>query len=162
MAPSTSPASSSCLLSQRIDSEAAKALARIAEEDQVTQAVSLEHLIFAEAMKRGWLRKDDSSVAFMALLDETATHLSKLQSPGEDVTLEWFRTIKADGRLRKLHETAMRPPSAKITPEKRRQYVHQRLGRFVKEFLGYESGQEVVLARNADELIRSYTKLIAP
>ena len=48
----------------------------------------------------------------------------------------------------------------KLSAEQRRQFVHQRIGRSIKEFLGRESGDEVILPRGSDTLIRSYTKLI--
>lgn len=123
-----------------------------------TPAAVVEELIFKKALELKLLAADDPSIAFLKLLDRTAAYLRSRKSHGEDITLEWFRAIKTTPELLALHATAVRPTRG-ITEEKRRQYVHQRIGRFVKEHLGFESVREVVLPRDAGELIRSYTKL---
>lgn len=67
--------------------------------------------------------------------------------------------IKASTSLAKLHEETLVPPGARITTEQRRQFVHQRIGGYVKEYLGLKSGKEVVLPRGSEALIKSYTEL---
>jgi hypothetical protein len=50
-------------------------------------------------------------------------------------------------------------PSTGVRADKRRQFVHQRIGRFIKDYLGLVSVEEVTIPRGSDALIRGYTRL---
>ena len=74
------------------------------------------------------------------------------------MTLVVFNKLKESPRLMKVYEAAISPPRG-IRADKRRQFVHQRVGRFIKDYLGLVSVEEVTLPRGSDALIRGYTRL---
>jgi hypothetical protein len=148
-------------VSLRIETGARALFRELAEHHGVTESVLLEHLTIEEAARLKLIGDKDPRIAFKRLLEEITEHLKGLGSKiDEDITLHVFNWIKETPRLLKMHEDALKPTGRAMTPEQRRQFVHQRIGRFIKEFLGRESGDEVILPRGTEALIRSYTKLI--
>ena len=69
-----------------------------------------------------------------------------------------FNRIKESPSLMKVYEAAIAPLPG-IRSDKRRQFVHQRIGRFIKDYLGLVSLEEVTNPRGTDALIRGYTRL---
>jgi hypothetical protein len=153
--------SSASLLSLRMETSIIKVLAEVADELGLTPAVTVEKLILEKASEHGLVPKHSPSVALIQLMEKVAqlldAHGSRRTDP--DVTLWVFQQIKDSPALLGLHTLALKPPSRDVTPEKRKQFVHQRIGRFVKDHLGLKAGAEVILPRSSDALIRSYTRL---
>ena len=152
---------SASLFSIRMETSIIRLLDEVADELGLTQAVTVEKLILAQASELQILPKGSPSAALIALMEEVVQLLKKDGShkSDPDVTLWVFQQIKDVPALRKLHTLALKSPSRDVTPEKRKQFVHQRIGRFVKDYLGLKAGDEVILPRNSDALIRSYTRL---
>lgn len=153
--------SSTTPVSLRIESGARELFRELAEHHGVTESVLLEQLTVEEAARLDLISDKDPRVAYRRLLDEIAEYLRGLGSRfDEHITRDVFNWIKETPRIFKMHENALKPASRAMTAEQRRQFVHQRIGRFIKEFLGCESGAEQILPRGSDALIKSYTRLI--
>lgn len=153
--------SSTALVSYRIENSIHTLLRELAEERGVTESVLVEQLVVEEGQRSGMIKESDPRAAFQKLLGEIEGYLdSRRGRHDRAITLDVFNMIKDSTSLAKLHREALEPPSAGITSEQRRQFVHQRIGRYVKEYLGLESGREVVLPRGSEALIRSYTELV--
>jgi hypothetical protein len=153
--------SSTVPVSLRIESGARDLFRELAEHHGITESVLLERLTIDEAARVDLIGDKDPRLAFKRLLEEIAQHLTGRGSRiDEHVTLDVFNWIKATPHLLKLHGDALKPTGRAMTPEQRRQFVHQRIGRHIKEFLGRESDAEVILPRGSDALIKSYTKLV--
>ncbi|MGA7742762.1 MAG: hypothetical protein WBP56_00245 [Polyangia bacterium] len=132
----------------------------MATSDDVTEADFIEGLVLDEAWSRKLVQADDPGISLMRLKREAKKYLAPVRATADEhVTRDLFAHIQATPRLFTYHEQAIRPPSAKVSPEKRRQYVHQRLGRFAKQYLGRKSLGEVLLPPGSGALIRSYTRL---
>jgi hypothetical protein len=89
------------------------------------------------------------------------TSLIRHQEPlakDPDVTRTVFEWLQGAPRLMKVYEAAIAPPNG-VQADKRRQFVHQRVGRFIKDHLGLVSLEEVTLPRGSGALIRGYTRL---
>lgn len=155
----TNPSTS---LSVRIDAGIAQLLPKIAEEHGVTVALLIEKLAVDEAEQLGLLPKNDPRGALLSLVDEVRNLINEPRnaylSKDPDVTLSVFNKIKDSPRLMKLYEAAISPQKG-MRADKRRQFVHQRVGRFIKDYLGLVSVEEVTLPRGSDALIRGYTRL---
>jgi hypothetical protein len=153
--------SSAALLSIRMETSVIELLADVADQFGLTPAVTVEKLILDAASAHGLLPKHSPGAALIELMEKVVdllkAHASRKSDP--DVTRWVFEQIKDTPALLKLHTLALKPPSRDVTPDKRKQFVHQRLGRFVKDFLGLKSGREIILPRGSDALIRSYTQL---
>jgi hypothetical protein len=135
-------------------------LRELAEARGVTDSVLVEHLTIEESKRAKLIDDDDPRAAFKELSEEIVRYLDSRNGRfDEHVTLDVFNEIKKTRRLASLHASALKPPSRQVTAEQRRQFVHQRIGRLVKEHLGWESGDEVTLPRGSEALIRSYTRL---
>lgn len=149
-------------LSLRIDAGIAELLPKVAEEHGLSVALLIEKLAVDEAGVLGLLPKSDPRGALVALVNEVRNLLDESQNAylakDPDVTLIVFNKIKDSPRLMKVYEAAISPPKG-ITADKRRQFVHQRLGRFIKDYLGLVSVEEVTIPRGSDALIRGYTRL---
>jgi hypothetical protein len=149
---------SSVLFAIRIDKQVKDFVSIMATSDGLTEALFVERLLREEARSRRLVPANDPGMAMMDLESEAALYLDGVRPiADEHVTRDLFAHIQGSPRLMALHGRAIRPPSSKIRAEKRRQYVHQRLGRFVKEYLGRRSLGEVLMPPGA--LIRSYTRL---
>jgi hypothetical protein len=135
-------------------------LLQVAEEHGLTVAVLVEKLAIGEAEELGLLAKNDPRGSLVKLITEIGKLLDRSTelARDQDVTLTVFNKIKESPRLKKLHDEALAPPK-NIRADKRRQFVHQRLGRFIKDYLGLIPVEEVTLPRASDALIRGYTRL---
>lgn len=151
---------SSVLISVRVDSSVAALLPRIAEEYGLTEALAVEKLIIEEAESLSLLPKGSPTGALADLVEMVRRYLDGEPSLAhdQDVTRTVFDWIHTSPRCMKVYEAAITPPQG-IRPEKRRQFVHQRVGRFIKDHLGLVSLEEVTLPRGSDALIRGYTRL---
>ena len=149
-------------LSVRIDAGIADLLPKVADEHGISVALLIEKLAVNEAAVLGLLPASDFRGALVVLVDEVRKLLDDPQNAylakDPDVTLTVFNKIKESPRLMKVYEAAISPPKG-IRADKRRQFVHQRLGRFIKDYLGLVSVEEVTLPRGSDALIRGYTRL---
>jgi len=159
MAPST------CLVSFRIRNDIAGRIEELAKRRGVTGSRLVEELLIeaARAENLDTVDPDDPNSALDELLEQVKTIIEPRRGAGalnESVILEVFNQIKASPALSKLHDAAIVPPPASgLTAESRRQFVHQRVARSIKTFLGMRSLGEVTLPRGSAALIRSYTKL---
>ncbi len=149
-------------ISIRIDAGIEDLLRKVAEEHGISVALLIEKLAVDEATALDLLPKNDPRGALVVLVDEVRELLVDPQhaylAKDPDVTLSVFNKIKESPRLMKVYEAAISPPKG-IRADKRRQFVHQRLGRFIKDYLGLVSVEEVTLPRGSDALIRGYTRL---
>jgi len=151
---------SSALISVRIDGTVAALLPRIAEEHGLTEALAVEKLIIEEAENLSLLPQGSPTSALADLVELVREYLDKrpVLVHDQDVTLTVFNWILTTPPCLKVYEAAITAPPG-VRPEKRRQFVHQRLGRFIKDHLGLVSLEEVTLPRGSDALIRGYTRL---
>lgn len=143
-----------------MDAAVAALLPRIAEEHGLTEALAVEKLIIEEAEHLGVAQKNTPGGALIALLAEIRKHIENTPflARDPDVTLIVFNWIKMSPRLMKIYEAAIAPPPG-VRADKRRQFVHQRVGRFIKDHLGLVSLEEMTLPRDSDALVRGYTRL---
>jgi hypothetical protein len=151
---------SSALFAIRIDQQVKELISTMATSDHVTDANFVERLVVDEAWSRKLLPADDPGISLMRLESEARKYLARVRATADEhVTRDLFEHIQATQNLRTYHDQAICPPSAKVRPEKRRQYVHQRLGRLAKQYLGRKSVGEVLVPPGSGALIRSYTRL---
>lgn len=151
---------SSVLLALRVTNQVKELVEKMASDDDISDAVFVERVVLEEASRRRLVSPNDPGVALMTLEKEQEKYLDSVRGKhDEHVTRDWFAHIQATPLLLKLHERAIQPPSSKISAEKRRQFVHQRLGRLSKQYLGLTSLGEVLLPLDSGALIRSYTRL---
>jgi hypothetical protein len=152
----------SVALSVRLDASIADLLPKLAEEHKLNIALLIEKLVLRDAEDLGLLPKSDPRAALVGLVDEVRQLLDDKQNAylakDPDVTLTVFNMIKQLPRLMRQYEAAISPPKG-IRADKRRQFVHQRIGRFIKDHFGLISVEEVTLPRGSDALIRGYTRL---
>lgn len=156
---------STCVVSYRIRTDIAARVEEVAQRRGVSESRLIEELLMeaAVAANVSTVDPDDPNSA----LDELVEQVKELIAPrrgadalNEDVILEIFNQMKQSPALSKLHDAAVVPPAMSgLTAEARRKFVHQRIARFVKTFLGMRSLGEVTLPRGSEALIRSYTKL---
>ena len=157
--------SSSRIVSFRIRTDVADRVEQLAQRRGVTQSRLVEELLIdaARAAKLDTVDPNDPNSALEELLEQVKQMIGTRRGGGvlnEDVIFEVFSQVKHSAPLLRLHEAAMvAPANSGQPPELRRQYVHQRISRFIKTFLGMRSLREVTLPRGSDALIRSYTKL---
>ena len=137
------------LLQLRTEGWIVDLLEQIAKKRRQNTALVIETLITHAAVDEGLLTKDSRKTSLLRLLEAVGELLDEngAQRSNADVTLWVFQRIKDSSELVTLHKAALVPPSRGVTAEKRRQFVHQRIGRFVKEHLGLESGEEIILPR---------------
>lgn len=155
-------ANPSVSLSVRIDAAIADLLPKVADKHDVSVALLIEKLTIDAAEVVGLLPKSDPRGALVVIVDEVRKLLNEPQNAqlakDPDVTLTVFNKIKDSPRLMNVYEAALVPPRG-VRGDKRRQFVHQRIGRFIKEYLGLVSVEEVTIPRGSDALIRGYTRL---
>jgi hypothetical protein len=150
-------------LQLRIDTAVADLIPALCNRHELDPPRLIEKLILEEAKEHRLVPTGDAGRALASLLASVEDLLNKhdylAQDP--DVTLTVFNEIKATPRLMRQYEAAISPPKG-VRPEKRRQFVHQRVGRFIKDYLGLVSVEERTLPRGSDALIRGYTRLAKP
>lgn len=148
--------------SVRLDAGIADLLSKVADEHGLSIGLLIEKLTVDEAAVLNLLPKSDPRGALVALVDEVRKLLDEpvnaYLAKDPDVTLTVFNKIRESPRLMKVYEAAISPPKG-IRADKRRQFVHQRIGRLIKDYLGLVSVEEVTLPRGSDALIRGYTRL---
>lgn len=145
------------LLQLRVDEGVALVLERLATKLGCSDSTVVEHLLLDGAYKEGVIGKDDPNLAMHYLLKKVATVLDsrpKFWQTTSDVVYQMFELIRKTPRYHEVYLVAVG------TDTKRKQYVHNRIGRYIKDHLGMESVGEVTLPRNSDALIRAYSKLV--
>jgi hypothetical protein len=159
------PQSSTRPVSFRIRTDIASKIRPLAQRQGVTDSRLIENLLL-EALRDTELDDvdaDDPNASLDSLLEQVKLFLEPRRGAGalnEDVILEVFEEIRKSAALSKLHQAAIMPLLVSgLTGDGRRQFVHQRIARFTKTFLGMLSLHEVTLPRSSAALIRSYTKL---
>ena len=150
----------SAALAIRIDASVADLLPLLAQKYELTVPLLVERLIVDKADEEGMLAKGDPRKALRDLVAEVGLFLD--QNPAlakdPDVTLAVFEAIRTSPGRMKTYERAV-APSKGVRADKRRQFVHQRIGRFVKDHFDLVSVEEVTLPRGSQALIRGYTRL---
>lgn len=139
----------------RLSPDIAEILEKVADKKHFSEAMVLEMLIRKEATAMGIIGAGHPEAAFMYLIEAVegwgmAAH--------EDFTLKVFERIKSTPDVMELWEGAITPLPGQRA-DKRKQYVNQRLGRFCKRLIGWESAEEVQLGKGSIDLISSYTRL---
>lgn len=145
----------------RLDTAAIELLGQLAADFGLTEAITVEKLILDQAKAAGLVVGDSPSLALIALLEEVGQILDKhggLRSD-PDVMLRIYDRIRATPRLARLHAAALVPPSTDLPAEKRQQFVHQRIGRFVKDYLGLAPAEGAKSPLEKGTPRRSYTRL---
>jgi hypothetical protein len=142
----------------RISVEAAALLETVAKAKRFTESVMLEQLIRKEAVESGVISPGHPEAAFSELVNEI-----KQVAPPEhpDFTCQVFEQVKSTPELKELYDKAITPLPSQ-SADKRRQYVNQCIGRFCKRLIGWQSDEEVTLAKDHGGLIKSYTRLKPP
>ena len=135
----------------RLSPDIAAILRTVAEERHLSEAMVVEMLITEDAIKRGILGADHPEAAFWSLVGLIERWAIPAQ---EDFTLQVFERIASTPEALRLWELAIM--------NNRKKGVNQKLGRFCKHFIGWESAEEVQLGRSSIGLIKSYTKLKPP
>jgi hypothetical protein len=139
----------------RLSPDIAEILGNIAKNKHFTEAMVLEMLIRQEAINLGIIGVDHPETAFCNLINEVKGWAIPAH---EDFTLRVFERIDSTPDVLRLWEQAVEPLPGQRA-DKRKQSVNQRLGRFCKRLIGWESGEEVQLGKGGIKLIRSYTRL---
>src|SRR5262245_40409853 len=131
----------------RLEPAVVEHLRGISEHHNLPQPLMLEHLILKEAWNCGLVQPDDPSKALHELLD--GIRAWQVQ-PHSDITLEVFRLIKNDAKMLRLWERATTPARGERAA-KRRQRVNNRIARYIKHLIGWNSDDEVTLPKDAGE-----------
>ena len=151
------------VINARVDSEVKDLLRKLAAKDGLSETQALEHAILDTAIARGVLLPGAASSS-ASLKDLERNLLPFLDShksmPPDNITRLTFLHIQGDVLLTSLHAAAITPNAPQILPSQRRKYVHQRLGRFIKDYLKLRAQDEVKLPKGSAELIQSFTRLI--
>jgi hypothetical protein len=146
------------VLSLRLDASIMEMLQRLTLHFRVSDSFLVERLIVTEAIRVGLMNESHPSACLIRLLDLVAMEVDRIGANATpDLTraiAEWIPTNPDAGAA---YRGALVPVGT--TPERRRQFVNQRLGRFVKEHSGRVSGEEVTLPRDAGLIIKGYTRL---
>ena len=141
----------------RIVRPIAETLEKVAEEKKQSSSMVLETLILKEAIDMGIVVQGSPDFALFELFDRIDNFNLP---PEEDYTFNTFEKIRNSDALR-FYNLAVTPLDGERA-DKRKQFVNQRIGRFCKKKIGWESGDEVTLPKGSDALIKGYTKLIQP
>ena len=139
----------------RLSSESAIILETMAAERHYSEAMFLEMLIFREAIAMKVVAADHQEAAFWRLISEIEGWAIPAQ---EDFTRKVFERIASEPTALRLWEQAVTPMPGQPA-DKRKQYINQRLGRFCKRLIGWESAEEVQLGKGSIGLISSFTRL---
>jgi hypothetical protein len=132
----------------RLSPDVAAILGNVAEERHFSEAMVVEMLITKEALERGILGADHPEAAFWSLINLVEGWAIPAQ---EDFTLRVFERIASTPEALRLWE--------QTTAENRKKGVNQKIGRFCKSLIGWESAEEIQLGRGSVGLIKSYTRL---
>ena len=161
----TPPTKSTTAVQYRIRTDLAQAAKNLAQHRGVTESRLIEELLIEALREENLLEidTDDPRAALEALLQELKIILEPSQNQraaNAAAILTTFNKIKDSPVLLKLYTAAMEvPPGVDQSAEGRRQYVHQRIARFVKTFLGMTSVREKPVPPGSIALIKSYTEL---
>jgi len=139
----------------RLSPDIAVILGNVAEAKHFSEAMVLEMLICKEAIEMGIIGADHPETAFGSLISVIEGWAIPAH---EDFTLRVFERIASTPDIFRLWEQAVTPLPGQRA-DKRKQSVNQRLGRFCKRLIGWESAEEVQLGKGSIGLIRSYTRL---
>jgi hypothetical protein len=142
----------------RISVEAAVLLETLAKAKRFTEPMMIEQLIRQAAVASGIINPDHPEAAYAELVNKIA-RVAPPEHP--DFTCQVFEQIKATPDLKQLYDQAITPLPSQ-SADKRKLYVNQCLGRFCKKFIGWESDEEVTLAKDRVGLIKGYTRLKPP
>ena len=141
----------------RIVRPIAEILEEIAEEKKQSSSMVLEMLILKEAINMDILVKGSPDFALYELFNR----IDNFNLPAEEkYTFNTFEEIKNTDAL-SLYTLAVTPVEGERA-DKRKQFVNQRIGRFCKKKIGWESDEEVTLPKGSNSLIKGYTKLRDP
>jgi hypothetical protein len=152
-------------VSFRIRTDVADKIGSLAQRRGLTSSQLIEKLLIEALLAESLLDidPDDPNSALDLLLEHVKEFLEPRRAArafNQAVILDVFQHIKDSPALMKLREAAIVPPAASgLSAEARLQYVHQRIARFVKAYVGMESVKEVAVPRSAEALIKSYTEL---
>jgi len=139
----------------RLSPDIAAILGKVAEEKHFSEAMVLEMLIRKEAIEMKIIGADHPETAFWSLINKIEGWAIPAH---EDFILRVFERIASTPDALRLWEQAIKPlPEQRA--DKRKQSVNQRLGRFCKRLIGWESAEQVQLGKGSIELIQSYTRL---
>jgi hypothetical protein len=139
----------------RLSPDIAVILSKMAEERHFTEATVLEMLIRKEAIETGIIGADHPEAAFWYLVNVIKGWAIPAH---EDFTRRVFEHIDSTPDALRLWEQAVTPLPGQRA-DKRKQWVNQRLGRFCKRLIGWESAEEVQLGKGSVALIQSFTRL---
>ncbi len=139
----------------RLSPDIAEILSKLALDKNLSEAMVLENLIRKEAVETKIIGDDHPEKAFGDLI----TIVEGWAIPAHaDFTLHVFERIDSTPEALRLWEKAVVPLPGQRA-DKRRRSVNQRLGRFCKRLIRWESAEEIQLGKGSTGLIRSYTRL---
>ena len=140
----------------RLSPDVAIILSKLASEKNCSEVMLLENLIRKEAISTGIIGDDHPEKAFGDLI----AAVEGWSIPDHaDFTLHVFERIDSTSEALRLYEKAIVPLPGQRA-DKRKRTVNQRLGRFCKRLIRWESAEEIQLGKGSSTaLIRSYTRL---
>jgi hypothetical protein len=142
----------------RLSPDVVEILGDVAIRKHFSEAMVIETLVLKEAIEMGVIGANHPETAFWYLINLIEEWALPAQ---EDYTFLVFKEIASSPDALRLWEQAVTPlPNQRA--DKRKQYVNQRLGRFCKRFIGWESAEEIQLGKGSINLIQSYTRLKPP
>jgi len=139
----------------RLSPDIAEILGNVASDKNLSETMVLENLIRKEAIAMGIIGDDHPEKAFGDLI----TVVEGWTIPAHaDFTLHVFERIASTPEVLRLWENAVAPLPGQRA-DKRKRSVNQRLGRFCKRLIRWESAEEIQLGKDSIKLIQSYTRL---
>lgn len=148
--------------SLRLEPEVVTILHRLSERHRLPDSMMVERLIIEAARELKMLDQDAPNVALFELCEWIRDRRrDEPIDPHPDFTLTVFERIQGNPDALALWNKATTTRVGERV-DKRIQWVNARIGRFCKHLIGWESGEKVVLARNAGKLIKGYTRLVKP
>jgi hypothetical protein len=142
----------------RLPPEIADLLNKIAQAQGLSVPMVLEMLVRKEALEQGLIDTGHPEAAFGRLIETIRGWALPAQA---DFTLSVFKRIESTPDTMALYEQAIVPLQAQRA-DKRKQAVNQRLGRFCKSLIGWESDEQIPVEKSSVGLIRRYTRLKPP
>ena len=139
----------------RLSPDIAEILSSLAVGKNFSEVMVLENLIRKEAITTGIIGAEHPEKAFGDLIEVVEGWAIPAHA---DFTLHVFKRIESMPEVLRLWEKAV-APSPGQRADKRRQSVNQRLGRFCKRLIRWESAEEIQLGKGSVGLIKSYTRL---
>lgn len=144
------------LFSFRIEPAVEAALTKLAADANLTKPMMLEKLILDASVGKGFIKRNDPAVILWQLFDWIKYESGVVEN--QDYTRDVFAKIQSTPKALRFWEDATKHNPGE-RPEKRRQQINSRIGRFCKRLIDWESGPEVTLAKTAGMLIKGYTRL---